>query len=265
MKISVLTPSYNSGAYIIKSIQSVLDQTYKDWEHIVVDGGSTDNTVEILKSYEHLKWVSEPDKGQSDAMNKAFKMCKGEFIVYLNADDYFYPTAFSIIIKKFKAQPNIDMIVGNLHIEKSGKLQPRTNATISWKDLSVLKGRFPLNPVSYAYKRQVQKQIGHFPVDEHYTMDYWFLLRAFYLFKVIKIEDFLGCFVFVENNKSSTITGEYEIQAPHALKFCRNYTPFRLPYVYTMLSIHQQNPNPSKLLKTIVRAAVGIKNRLKKS
>ena len=263
MTISVLTPSFNSGAYLVKSIQSVLDQTYKDWEHIVVDGGSTDNTVEILKSYEHLKWVSEPDKGQSDAMNKAFKMSTGDIIIYLNADDYFYPDAFSILIRQFEEQPIVDMVVGNLHIEKNGNLEPRTNATISWKDLSVLKGRFPLNPVSYAYKRRVQEKIGDFPIDEHYTMDYWFLIRAFYLFKIVKIEDFLGCFVFVENNKSSTIIGEYEIQAPHALKFTRKFTPIRLPYVYTMLAIHSQNPKPNKLLKTMVKAAVGIKNRLK--
>lgn len=263
MKISVLTPSFNSGAYLTKSIQSVLNQSYKDWEHIVVDGGSTDNTVEILKSFEHLKWVSEPDKGQSDAMNKAFKMSTGDIIIYLNADDYFYSDAFSIIIKKFEAQQDVDMFVGNLHIEKSGKLEPRTNATISWKDLSVLKGRFPLNPVSYAYKRRVQDRIGDFPVNEHYTMDYWFLIRVFYLFKIVKIEDFLGCFVFVENNKSSTITGEYEIQAPHALKFTSKFTPLRLPYVYTMLAIHHQNPNPNKLLKAIVKTAVGIKKRLK--
>jgi len=263
MKISVLTPSFNSGAYLEKSIQSVLDQSYKDWEHIVVDGDSTDNTVNILKSYKHLKWVSEPDKGQSDAMNKAFIMCTGEIIIYLNADDYFYPDAFSIIIKYFEEHSSIDMFVGNLHIEKSGNIEPRTNATISWKDLSVLKGRFPLNPVSYTYKRHVQEKIGNFPVNEHYTMDYWFLIRAFYLFKIVKIEDFLGCFVFVENNKSSTIKGEYEIQAPHAIKFTSKFTPLRLPYVYTMLAIHPQNPKPNKLLKTMVEMAVCIKKGLK--
>tara|TARA_R110000796_G_scaffold129672_6_gene245374 strand:- start:1598 stop:2389 length:792 start_codon:yes stop_codon:yes gene_type:complete len=263
MKISVLTPSFNSGNYLEKSIQSVLNQSYKDWEHIVVDGGSTDNTVDILKSFKHLKWVSEADKGQSDAMNKAFKMCTGDIIMYLNADDYFYSDAFYTIIKNFENQQNVDMFVGNLHIEKNGKLEPRVKATILWKNLSVLKGRFPLNPVSYAYKRHVQERIGDFPVNEHYTMDYWFLIRAFYLFKIVKIEDFLGCFVFVENNKSSTITGEYEIQAPHALKFTRKFTPMRLPYVYTMLAIHPQNPKSNKLLKAMVKTVVGIKKRLK--
>jgi len=243
MKISVLTPSFNSGKYIKKSIDSVLVQTYANWEHIVIDANSTDNTVDILKSYEHLIWVSEPDKGQSDAMNKAFEKCTGELIVYLNADDYFYADAFQIVVDTFNKYPSVDMVVGNLHTDRKGILMPKTDATISWKDLSVLKGRFPLNPVSYMYKRKVQEKVGKFPVDEHYTMDYWFLLRAFYFFKVIKIDDFLGCFVFVENNKSSRIIGEYEVQMPHALKFCLRYTPKRTLYVIRKLLKHPKNPN----------------------
>ena len=264
MKISVLTPSYNSGPYLKKSIQSVLDQSYKNWEHIVVDGGSNDSTSEILKSYDHLKWVSEVDKGQSDAMNKAFNMCSGEIIVYLNADDYFYTEAFETIVSKFQEEPQTDMIVGNLDVDKYGKIEPRTNATVLWKDLSILKGRFPLNPVSYAYKRHVQEKIGDFPVDEHYTMDYWFLIRAFYLFKIKRIEDILGCFVFVENNKSSTISGEFQIQAPHAMSFTKRYTPWRLPYVYTMLSIHHLNPKPNKFLSGLVKMLVTLKNIVKR-
>ncbi|WP_405605394.1 glycosyltransferase family 2 protein [Polaribacter sp. Asnod1-A03] len=263
MKISVLTPNFNSGNYIERSIQSVLSQTYKNWEHIIIDGGSTDDTVKVLKKYNHIKWVSEPDKGQSDAMNKAFKMCTGDFIVYLNSDDYFYPKAFFTLIKAFEENPNTDIVVGNLHVEKKGIKEPRTNVTISWKDLSILKGRFPLNPVSYMYKRKVQEKIGNFPVDEHYTMDYWFLLRAFYFFKTIKIEEFLGCFVFVENNKSSMIVGEYDVQSPHALKFCLRYTPLRFFYVYANLLIHYKNPNPSKVVLYLTKVYVGLKKIIK--
>ena len=243
MKISVLTPSYNSAKFLEKSIESVISQSYEDWEHIIVDGNSTDNTVEILKRYTHLKWVSEPDSGQSEAMNKAFNMCTGDLVIYLNADDYFMKDAFKIFIENFKKKPTMDMVVGNLYLEKNNELIPNTKATILWEDLSILKGRFPLNPVSYMYKRKVQESIGDFPVNEHYTMDYWFLIRAFYLFKVLKINDFLGSFVFVENNKSSTITGEYQIQKPLAINFCLKYTPHRFFYVYYKLLVHKKNPN----------------------
>lgn len=241
MKISVLTPSFNSGRYLKTSVDSVLKQTYTHWEHIVVDGGSTDNTLAILKSYPHLKWISESDKGQSDAMNKAFNMSTGDIIIYLNADDYFYDDAFQVMIDAYEKNPDIDIIVGNLDVEKNGVKTESTNATISWEDLSIIKGRFPLNPVSYSYKRYVQEKIGNFPLHEHYTMDYWFLLRAFYFFRPLKIEHVLGCFVFDGNNKTSVIVDGFSIQMPYALKFTITYTPKRFFYVYKRLLFHKRN------------------------
>ena len=105
MKISILTPSFNSAQYIERAIKSVMDQNYDDWEHIVVDGGSNDGTVEILKKYTHIKWISEPDRGQSDAMNKAFAMSRGDIIGYLNADDTYEPNIFKIIVEYFNNNP----------------------------------------------------------------------------------------------------------------------------------------------------------------
>ncbi|WP_417289539.1 glycosyltransferase family 2 protein [Corallibacter sp.] len=254
MKISVLTPAYNAGAYLKKSIESVLAQTYSNWEHIVVDGGSTDQSLDILKSYKHLKWVSEPDEGQSDAMNKAFKMATGDIIIYLNADDYFYPDAFKVFVDAFKNNTDCDMVVGNLDVDRNGMMEPSTNATVLWKDLAVIKGRFPLNPVSYAYKRKVQEKVGAFPVDEHYTMDYWFLLHAFYFFKIIKINDFMGCFVFDGNNKTSVIVDGFNVQKPHALKFAKRYTPYRYFYVYWKLMSHPRNKSKQALfLKRVLK------------
>jgi len=241
MKISVLTPNFNSGKYLKTCIESVLSQTYTHWEHIIVDGGSTDDTLAILKNYPHLKWVSEADKGQSDAMNKAFNMSTGDIIIYLNADDYFYEDAFQVMIDAFEKDTEIDIVVGNLHVDMNGKKTESTNATISWEDLSIIKGRFPLNPVSYSYKRYVQEKIGNFPLNEHYTMDYWFLLRAFYFFKPLKIEHVLGCFVFDGKNKTSVIVDGFSVQMPHALKFALRYTPGRFFYVYKTLLLHKRN------------------------
>lgn len=252
MKISVLTPCFNSGNYLKTCIESVLEQSYKDWEHIIVDGASTDNSLTILKAFPHLKWISEPDKGQSDAMNKAFKMSTGDIIIYLNADDYFYPDAFQVIIDTFNKNPWADIVVGNLDVEQDGKKTTNTNATVSWKDLAVIKGRFPLNPVSYGYRRKVQEKVGKFPIEEHYTMDYWFLLRAFYFFNPLKIDAVLGCFVFDGNNKTSVIVDGFSIQMPHALNFALRYTPCRFLYVYKTLLLHKRNQTPfSRFVKKI--------------
>ena len=93
MKISIITPSYNYGRYLGEAIESIARQNYPDVEHIVVDGQSTDDTLEVLQRYAHLphlKWVSEPDEGQTDAINIGFRMATGDVVAWLNADEYYY-------------------------------------------------------------------------------------------------------------------------------------------------------------------------------
>lgn len=205
MKISVLTPSYNSVLYIRKAIDSVLAQNFSDFEHIVVDGGSTDGTIEILKQYPHLRWISEPDKGQSDAMNKAFNLCKGDIVVYLNADDWFEHETFDEVIALFEQNKNADVIVGNLYIRKMDTVLTRLVVSEYKFRKIVLPFRyeFPYNPVSYFYKRAVQERVGDFPLDEHYSMDYWFLLRAFHTALIIKSGKVFGTFFNTGGNKTN--------------------------------------------------------------
>lgn len=111
-KISVITPSFNSREVIERAVQSVLVQDYTCWEHVIVDGGSTDGTIDLLKKYPHLKWISEKDRGQADAMNKGFSLSTGDIIVYLNADDYFLPGAFSAVMAVF--EKGASFVVGNV-------------------------------------------------------------------------------------------------------------------------------------------------------
>jgi len=203
MKISVLTPSFNSGKYLGRAVESVLRQNYTNWEHIIIDGASTDNTIEVLKQYPHLIWESSPDKGQSDAMNKAFEKSSGEIIIYLNADDTLSEGLLSNISTQFILHPEIDMVVGNLEVNDRGikRIQP---SSISLSDaLDYGRYKWPLNSVAYAYRRSLQTRIGPFPVDNHYTMDYWFILHAFLFGKRLKQEIVYGTFYFDGNNKSA--------------------------------------------------------------
>ncbi|MER2998310.1 glycosyltransferase family 2 protein [Pontibacter populi] len=205
MKISILTPSFNSGAYLERAILSVLNQNYDNIEHVVVDGGSKDNTVEILRKYQHIKWVSEKDEGQSDAMNKAFSMSTGDILVYLNADDYFEPGVFHTVVTYFKRNPECEILVGNLYheTESTGEKRLMKYAHEYKKILLHFKYGFPFNPVAYFYKRNVQEKIGKFPVEEHYAMDYWFLLNAFKVSEVFKIDKVFGTFCKTGDNKTS--------------------------------------------------------------
>ena len=116
MKISIITITYNAIKVIEKTIQSVVKQKYDDIEYIIIDGGSTDGTIDIIKQYENKisLWISEPDKGIYDAMNKGIKLAKGEWINFMNAGDYFYD---NLVLSKFSEiakQSNADIIYGEV-------------------------------------------------------------------------------------------------------------------------------------------------------
>src|ERR1035437_4288596 len=126
-KISVITPSFNQGKYLESTIKSVLEQDYPNLEYIVIDGGSEDNSVEIIKKYEkHLAyWESVKDKGQSHAINKGFAIATGEILAWLNSDDTYEQNAIYNIAEWFRKYPELDFIYGDVNIidEKGAVLQ----------------------------------------------------------------------------------------------------------------------------------------------
>src|SRR5437016_7897009 len=134
-KISVVTPSYNQGSYLEKTILSVLNQEYPNIEYIVIDGGSTDNSLDIIKKYEkHLKyWVSEPDRGQSNAINKGFSHATGDLLTWLSSDDYYMPGALWALATMAMAHREASVFVGAGRIiderseEQTSEVQALTN------------------------------------------------------------------------------------------------------------------------------------------
>lgn len=247
MKISVLTPSFNSKDYIERAIVSVLKQDYDNFEHIIMDAGSKDGTVDILKKYDHLNWVSEPDKGQSDAMNKAYKKSTGEIIVFLNADDEFEDGIFNLVIEKFKADPSADMVIGNLRFIWPHNTFIRYPST-KYKDvITYWENLFPQNPVSYFYKREVQEKVGEFPVDLHYTMDYWFLLKAYKFSKVIKVEEVFGNFYNYYDNKTAATENPRLNSHKTVKKYLWNEDRSMIPFFYTKYWIEKIYPTYFKL------------------
>jgi len=153
-----------------------------------------DGTVDVLRKYPHLKWISEPDDGQSDAMNKGFALSTGDIIVYLNADDYFLPNAFNTVARQF--EKGAVFVVGKvliLYEDKPTRLNdPKTDLEdmLKWWE----KDSFCCNPVGYFYRREVQEKIGGFNLSNHYSMDYEFLLESANNFRLTKIDSTLGVY-----------------------------------------------------------------------
>jgi len=122
--VSIITPSFNQGIFIEKTIKSVMRQDYPLIEHIIIDGGSSDNTIEILNKYnDHVTWISEPDRGQADAVNKGVFIAKGEIIGWLNSDDTYNEGAIRNAAEYLSANPEIVMLYGDaFHIDDDGKI-----------------------------------------------------------------------------------------------------------------------------------------------
>jgi glycosyltransferase involved in cell wall biosynthesis len=120
--ISIITPCFNSQATIRDTITSVMNQDYQNWEHLVMDGGSKDDTTKILAEYPHLHWISEKDQGHYDAMNKGIARARGEFLVILNADDAFRPEALKHVAGAFAAHPDWDALFGDvIYVDEHGR------------------------------------------------------------------------------------------------------------------------------------------------
>lgn len=197
LKISVITPSFNSADYIERAIKSVLDQNYDNYEHWIIDGGSNDGTIQILKKYTHLKWISEPDNGQSDAMNKGFTFSSGDIIVYLNCDDYFLPGAFERVIPLFKQGANF--VVGDVLLQtlKGNKFVIKPNIEYKQMLRHWEHAAFPNNPVQYFYLREVQEKFP-FNIKNKKTMDLEFLCDAASYYKFEKVDYTLGVYPLIE-------------------------------------------------------------------
>jgi glycosyltransferase involved in cell wall biosynthesis len=219
LKISIITPSFNSGEFIERAIKSVLEQDYKNFEHIIIDGGSTDNTVEILKRYPHLHWLSEKDNGQADAMNKGFEKSTGDIIVYLNADDYFFPGSFSTVIAEFKK--GAKFVVGNVLV-KSPRLKTEFLNTPRITFEGMLHhwepNAFCHNPVGYFYLREVQKECP-FNEENYASMDLEFLLDAAAKFPFVKVEKTLGCFEDCIKTKTGATQSKLDYWQPRTFPY----------------------------------------------
>lgn len=201
--VSIVTPTFNRRELLERTLKSVRGQTHERLEHIVVDGGSRDGTVELLQRYEssyRLKWASGPDAGMYDAINKGFARASGEILGYLNSDDLYFPWTIDTVVETFKAHPEADFVFGDaLNVsEGNGRIRVRWQAPFDLD--TVRRVSYMTQPAVFWRKRAMADQ-GSFDETLRYVADCDYFMRAGRHHRFVKVDEFLA----IERDHAGTL------------------------------------------------------------
>jgi len=202
-RISIITPSYNQAQFIEETIRSVLLQNYTSLEYIVVDGGSNDGTVEILRRYETwLSWISEPDRGQTDAINKGLRMTTGDVLAYLNSDDIFIPNGVRIIADYMRRRPEIGLVYGDCRVlDEAGKVIGNLPRHPFDLERTIERGEFLPQQATF-WRREAMVKVGIFDDTLRYAMDYEYFIRIAKAFPVGYVSETVAAFRMQATSKT---------------------------------------------------------------
>jgi glycosyltransferase involved in cell wall biosynthesis len=214
IKISVVTVVYNGEKYLEETIQSVLNQTYPNIEYIIIDGGSTDGTVDIIKKYEDKidYWISEPDRGIYDAMNKGIRIASGEYIGILNADDWYEVDTLERVVYAISNNRDIDIFYGLIRFIKDNK-----EFRIECQNHNFIFDKMIPHPTCFI-KKDTYKKLNYYDISYKVASDYDFLIRAkISNYKFYQITEVLT------NFRIGGISSSTKIGAIESLKIKRKY------------------------------------------
>lgn len=240
-KISIITPSYNQAGFLERTICSIIEQRYSNLEYIIIDGGSTDGSVEIIKKYakDLTYWISEKDNGQANALNKGFRRATGDIVAWLNSDDEYCPGVLEIIAKTFVANPGIDFVFGNrISIDENRNiLRGERHTRFSFSAFIVL-GMTISQPACF-WRRSIFEKYGYLDESMRFCMDYEFFCRIGQHIKAKHIRQPLAKFRWHSSSKSTNLQDtrlqEHETIKKRYLKaVCKGY-PMWVISMWTLL------------------------------
>lgn len=232
-KVSIISPSFNQVPFIEETICSVLNQTYPNIEYIIIDGCSTDGSVDIIRKYEKSisYWVSEKDEGQADAINKGLSVATGSILAYLNTDDTYLPSTVETVVSFFIENPNVFMVYGDIfRIDEQSQIRKRINPNnIDYHKL--VSGQFYLPQPTVFFRKEVWENIGYFDKNLNLAMDLDYWIRVYLnQYKIAYINEVLAKERIYPNAKSSLLKHKYINEKLEILSklFSNNLTPIEI-------------------------------------
>lgn len=201
-RISIITPSYNQGKFIEETIRSVLQQNIEQIEHVVIDGGSTDETINILKKYPDVKWISEKDKGQADALTKGFKLITGDIVGWINSDDYYEDNIFKRVLEYF-SDPEVMWVIGNLtyQYDLTGEKISNRSPVVSFDAL--VRNPDIVRQQPTFFRKSFIEQAGGWNPGFYMVMDYDLWIRMAKLSTPVMVDENWAYFRFHGDQKTS--------------------------------------------------------------
>ena len=206
-KVSIVTPTYNQGQFLENTIISVLNQNYPNLEYIIIDGGSTDKSVEIIKRHEKdiSRWISEKDNGMYEAMNKGLRIASGDILAYLNSDDLYLPDTIKTVVDYFQRNPKIHLVYGDCDfIDSKGQfLFTYRYPEFRWRRYVAMNWSSIPQQASF-WRRDIHKQLGYFDPEFEMCGDFDFYARVGRYFKIGHLKKPLAVYRLHKKSLSST-------------------------------------------------------------
>lgn len=221
--VTVVTPSWNSTEFIERTIQSIRNQTYKNIEFIVVDGGSTDGTVEMIKRHADAvtSWISEPDSGMYDAINKGMRQARGEILAYLNSDDFYYPGTLDFVARYFADHPDVDLLYGDLNFVDAYDrvLFRQSYPSFRLQRFRSMRHAAIGQPAAF-WRRSLWERVGEFDASLKMASDFDFFIRAGETGRLAHVPSILAAF---RMHGSSMTQRQLEVSHAEVAEIHRRY------------------------------------------